>query len=183
MSRCATDPLRPLQERERQQLEALSRSGAAPASQVARAKALLAVAEGCNYTMAARRAGRVSGDAVSHLVARFNREGVKAIVPKHGGGPPVQYTAREREMILREARRQPDRERDGTATWSLNTLQQALRRESLPEVSTYTIWRVLHEAGLRWQNSRTWCDTGVVQRRRKSGMVTVVDPDAEAKKS
>jgi hypothetical protein len=79
MSRCATDPLRPLQERERQQLEALSRSGAAPASQVARAKALLAVAEGCNYTMAARRAGRVSGDAVSHLVARFHREGVKAI--------------------------------------------------------------------------------------------------------
>jgi transposase len=120
---------------------------------------------------------------VSQLVARFNREGVCAVVPGHGGGPPVSYTAQERTRILREARRQPELERDGTATWSLTTLQQALRREHLPQISTYTIWRVLHEAGVSWQKSRTWCDTGVVQRRRKSGRVTVQDPDAEAKKS
>ena len=183
MSRRAKDPLRPLHDQERRHLESLSRSGAAPASQVARAKVLLAVADGCSYSTAARQAGRVSGDAVSHLVARFNREGVGAVVPGHGGGPPVQYTARERELILREARRTPNREQDGTATWSLNTLQRALRQGSLPGVSTYTIWRVLHETGLSWQQSRTWCDTGTVQRRRKSGMATVVDPDAEAKKS
>jgi len=42
---------------------------------------------------------------------------------------------------------------------------------------------VLREAGLSWQQSRTWCDTGSVQRRRKSGVVTVRDPDTEAKKS
>jgi transposase len=160
----------------------------------------LAVADGYTYSAAAQQAGRVSGDAVSQLVARFNREGVKAVVPghgggahmvvvptwwwcPHGGGAQVQYTAREREQILAQARRTPDREQDGTATWSLSTLQRALRQESLPGVSTYTIWRVLHEAGLSWQRSRTWCDTGAVQRRRKSGVVTVVDVDAEAKKS
>jgi hypothetical protein len=33
----------------------------------------------------------------------------------------------EQERILAEARRRPDREQDGTATWSLSTLQQALR--------------------------------------------------------
>lgn len=183
MSRRAKDPLRPLQDPERQQLEALSRSQAAPASQVARAKALLAVADGSTYTAAAQQAGRVSGDAVSQLVARFNREGVRAVVPGQGGGAQVQYTACEREQILAQARRTPDREQDGTATWSLSTLQRALRQESLPGVSTYTIWRVLHEAGLSWQRSRTWCDTGAVQRRRKSGVVMVVDIDAEAKKS
>ncbi len=183
MSRRAKEPLRSLRDAERQQLEALSRSQAAPATQVARAKALLAVADGQTYTAAARTAGRVSGDAVSHLVARFNRAGVKALVPGHGGGAPVQYTAREREQILHEARRAPDREQDGTATWSLSTLQRALRQGSLPGVSTYTSWRVLQEAGLSWQRSRTWCDTGAVQRRRKSGVVTVVDVDAEAKKS
>lgn len=183
MSRRAKDPLRPLHNTERQQLETLSRSQAAPATQVARAKALLAVADGSTYTAAARHAGRVSGDAVSHLVARFNREGVAAIVPGHGGGARMQYTAQERQQILAQVRRTPDREQDGTATWSLNTLQRALRQESLPGVSTYTIWRVLHEAGLSWQKSRTWCDTGAVQRRRKSGVVTVVDVDAEAKKS
>lgn len=183
MSRRAKDPLRPLQDQERQQLESVSRSQAAPATQVARAKVLLAVADGSTYTAAAKQAGRVSGDAVSYLVARFNREGVKAVVPGHGGGARVHYTVQEREQILGEARRPPDREQDGTATWSLSTLQRALRQESLPGVSTYTIWRVLHEAGLSWQRNRTWCDTGAVQRRRKSGVVTVHDADAEAKKS
>lgn len=126
MSRRAKDPLRPLQDHELHYLRSLSRSGAAPASQVARAKALLAVADGSSYSTAARQAGRVSGDAVSQLVARFNREGVGAVVPGHGGGPPVQYTARERELILSAARRLPDRERDGTATWSLHTLDLSL---------------------------------------------------------
>ena len=34
---------------------------------------------------AARRAGRRSGDAVAHLVARFNAEGLAALTPRHGG--------------------------------------------------------------------------------------------------
>ena len=183
MSRHQQDPLRPLTAAEETRLQQLCRCQAAPASQVARAKAVLAVAAGETYTAAARQAGRVSGDAVSHLVARFNREGVAAVVPGHGGGPQMRYTARERELILAEARRTPDREKDGTATWSLSTLQRALRQQPLPRVSRSTIWCVLREAGLSWQKSRTWCDTGTVQRHRKSGVVTVLDPDAEAKKS
>ena len=91
----------------------------------------------------------------------------------------------ERERILREARRTPDRELDGTATWSLTTLQRALRQadSGLPRVSTYTIFMVLHEAGFTWQASQTWCETGKVKRKRKSGVVDVIDPDAEPKKS
>jgi hypothetical protein len=50
-------------------------------------------------------------------------------------------------------------------------------------VSTYTIWRVLKEAGFEWQRTRSWCETGRAKRKRKSGeVVEVVDPDAEAKK-
>jgi transposase len=183
MSRRQKEPLRSLLAEEHAQLQQLSRSHAASATQVARAKALLAVAEGHSYTAAAHQAGRASGDAVSQLVARFNREGVGAVVPGHGGGPQVQYTARERELILRAVRRLPDREQDGTATWSLSSLQRSLRQRSLPHVSRSTIWCVLREAGLSWQKSRTWCETGTVVRRRKSGLVTVIDPDAEAKKS
>ncbi len=183
MPQCQKDPLRPLSEAEWTQLEALSRSQTAPASHVARAKALLVVAQGNGFTDAARAAGRKAGDAVAHLVARFNKEGLVAIIPGHGGGSVPRYTAPERERILAEARRTPDREQDGTATWSLSTLQWALRRKDLPAVSRHTIWCVLHEAGLSWQKNRTWCDTGTVQRRRKSGVVTVTDPDAEAKKS
>jgi transposase len=82
--------------------------------------------------------------------------------------------------------RAPQREPDGTATWSLSLLQRALRKapDGLPKVSTFTIWRTLHEAGLSWQKSRTWCETGVVMRKRKHvGAVRVSDPDAAAKKS
>src|SRR3954452_21729637 len=122
-------------------------------------------------------------DAVAHLVSRFNHDGMAAVEPRHGGGPPTVYTSAERDRILAEARRPPDPVRDGTATWSLTTLQRALRRapNGLQRVSVFTIWRVLREAGLTWQRDRSWCATGRVL--RKSGTVTVTDPDTEPKKS
>ena len=82
-------------------------------------------------------------------------------------------------------RRPPDRAGDRTGTWSLTTLQGALRRapDGLPGVSTYTIWCVLHDAGFTWDKDRSWCETGSAVRKRKSGTVTVIDPDATPKKT
>jgi transposase len=185
MSRHQKDPLRPLTADEHAQLEHVSRSHAEPAAQVARAKELLAVAAGHRFTDAARAAGRRSGDAVAQLVSRFNREGLCALEPGHGGGQPKRYTAPEQDRILRDVRREPDRDDDRTATWSLSTLQGALRRapDGLPGISTYTIWCVLHDAGFAWDKDRSWCETGTAVRRRKSGTVTVTDPDATPKKT
>ncbi len=184
MSRKRKDPLRALTEEERTMLMEMARSQREAASYVARAKMLLAVAEGKSYREAAQAAGRKSNDAVSQLVSRFNREGLGALAPGHGGGAQAVYGAEERERILREVRRQPDPAQDGTATWSLAILRRTLRQaaDGLPHVSTYTIWTTLQGAGLSWQQSRTWCDTGQVKRRRKSGVATVTDPDTEAKK-
>jgi transposase len=178
------EPLRAVSEDEQTVLIHLSRSAREPAAVVARAKAVLAVADGASYTAAAHGAGRRSGDAVARLVARFNTEGLDALVPRHGGGRQAVYSSAERERILSEARRQPEHERDGTATWSLVTLQRALRRapDGLPAVSTYTIWCVLSDAGWSWQRTRTWCPTGTAVRKRKRGTVTVHDPDAEVKR-
>ena len=185
MSRQRKDPLRELTEDERQYLERVSRFGSAPAAQVARAKVILAVAAGQNYQDAARSAGRKSRQAVAQLVKRYNQEGVRAIEPRHGGGPVVEYGEAEKERILREVQRAPDREVDGTATWSLKTLQRALRAapDGLPKVSTYTIHTVLSEAGWSWQRDGSWCKTGKVKRKRKGQMVEVTDPDTQAKKS
>jgi hypothetical protein len=179
------DPLRPLSAAERRALEQIARAGSERADRVARARALVAVADGQRFTDAARSAGRRSGDAVAQLVSRFNTEGLAALDPRHAGGPPVVYDATTRERILREFRRPPDREQDGTATWSLVTLQRALRRapDGLPTVSTWTILQTLHDAGYTWQQSRTWCRTGTVMRKRKAGVVEVTDPDATPKKS
>src|SRR4051812_37120020 len=149
MSRRKKEPLRPLADDERDALSQVSRSQAAPAAEVTRAKLLLLVASGSDYQDAARAVGRHSGDAVSALVGRFNREGLAALVPRHGGGRRRVYDEQARARILAEAQRPPTREHDGTATWSLSALQRALRRapDGLPSVSTYTVWEVLHEAG------------------------------------
>lgn len=185
MSRRRKDPLRPLSEEERSVLLEISRAQSEPAVHVARAKIVLAVADGKTYQTAALAAGRKSNDAVSKLISRFNKEGVSALEPHHGAGPVPVYGPEDRKRILSEFRRRPDRGADGTAIWSLSTLRRALRQapDGLPRVSTYTIWKVLREAGISWQKDRTWCETGKVKRKRKSGVVEVQDPDAEPKKS
>ena len=185
MARRQRDPLRPLSEEERAELERVSRGQAVPAASVARAKAVLAVADGQSFTVAAHRAGRRYGDSVAPWVARFNQVGLAAVEPRHGGGQLKRYGVPEQERILREVRRDPDRETDGTATWSLVTMQRALRQapDGLPTVSTFTIWSVLHEGGLGWGKDRSWCETGTAVRKRQSGTVTVTDPDAVPKKT
>ena len=185
MSRSKEDPLRPLTNAERQALTHLSRSQSASAVQVARAILLLSVAGGDDYQTAARSAGRRSGDAVSHLVARFNAKGLAATSPCHGGGHPRVYDHASRRRILQEVRREPTPEADGTATWSLSTLKGSLRSapDGLPKVATSTIWQVLHEAGHTFQRTRSWCPTGTALRKRKAGLVIVIDPDAGPKKS
>ena len=185
MSRHKKDPLRPLTQAESEELARLSRSQAAPAVEVTRAIILLAVAAGDNYQSAARAAGRLSGDAVSHLVARFNAEGLSALTPRHGGGRRPTYGPEDWGRIVAEAARTPTPEGDGTATWSLSTLRKSLRSapDGLPGVATSTIWQVLHESGHSYQRSRTWCPTGSALRRRKGGPVVITDPDAESKKN
>ncbi len=185
MSRRPKDPLRPLTDEEHTVLTQISRASSEPASHVARATALLAVAAGHSYTAAAQFVGCRVGDTVATWVARFNREGLAALAPRHGGGATTIYGSAERDRIVREFHRSPDREQDGTASWSLSTLRRALRRapDGLPHISTFTIWCVLHDAGLTWQRTRTWCPTGTAVRKRKSGPTVVNDPDTAPKKT
>src|SRR3954466_6846064 len=185
MSRHQKDPLRLLTADERKELTRLRRSLSAPAAQVERARVLLAIADGASYTAAAHQIGRRHTETISASVSRVNREGLAAVRPHHGGGPRVRYGAEAQQRILAEWARSPQRELDGGATWSLSLLQKALRQapDGLPRVSRFTIARTLHEAGLSWQKSRTWCETGVALRNRKHGVVHVSDPDAAAKKA
>jgi hypothetical protein len=185
MARPQSQPLRKLPKGERRELTALSRSRAAPAAHVTRAELVLSVADGRSSQGAARAAGRKSGDAVAHLVARFNGEGTAAVAPRHVGGRARAYGEQARDRTLREARRVPTPEPDGTASWSLSTPQRASRgaADGLPHVSTYALWQVLPEAGYRPRKGRTWCPTGAAVRKRKAGRVLVTDPDAQPKKS
>jgi transposase len=172
----AVHPLRALTAEEEQALQGLAKATSERVDVVQRARALLAVHAGHPYTQAAQAAGYKSGDSVSLLVERFNQRGLTGLSVADGRGRKAQYTAAQRERILQELQRMPDRQADGTATWSLKTLERALRREALPQVSASTIRAVLHAAGQRFGKTRTWCPTGTAMRQRQGGPVIVQDP-------
>jgi len=177
----AVHPLRAMTAEEERVLERIAKASSERIDVVKRARALLAVRAGHSYTQAAHEAGYQSGDSVSQLVERFNEQGLAAVHIAGGRGRKAQYTAAQRERILQELQRVPDRQADGTATWSLKTLERALRHTGLPHVSATTIRVVLHEAGYRFGTTRTWCPTGTAVRKRQGRPVTVQDPKAEEK--
>jgi transposase len=179
----AARPLRPLTQEEEQTLQRIVKASSERVDAVKRAKAILAVRGGKPYTEAAQEAGYKSGDSVSQLVERFNQRGLAALLIAPGRGRKETYTPLERERIVQEFLRVPDRQDDATASWSLMTLRGALRKEALPQVGASTIREVLQEAGYRFGKTRTWCPTGTAIRVRKAGTVTVQDPKARGKNS
>ena len=142
----ATHPLRALTPIEVRALQRTARATSERVDVVKRAQALLAVKAGQGYTQAAKAAGYQSGDSVSQLVARFNRHGLAALSIAAGRGRKATSTPVQRERIVQELQREPDRKADGTATWSLKTLERSLRKEALPQVGKSTIREVLRGA-------------------------------------
>ena len=175
-------PLRTLTPAEWGALTRLRTASSARVDRVRRATAVLAVAQGQSFAQAARQAGFRSGSAVTARVGRFNQHGLAAVPIAAGRGRRPTYDPAARARIVATAQRAPDRKADGTGTWSLATLQRTLRREGLPRVGTSTIRRVLQDAGSSYQRTRTWCPTGTAQRKRKAGVVAVVDPETEVKR-
>lgn len=181
MSTPQKEPLRPLTVQETQELQRVVKASSERVDTVRRAKALLALTKGESFTQAAAQAGYKEADSVCKLVRRFHRRGLAALSIAAGRGRKATYTSQERQLVLEELRRDPDREQDQSATWSLNLLQRALRRDGLPAIGASTIRRILHKAGYVFGRSRTWCRTGTAVRVRKAGAVTVHDPQAQEK--
>ena len=180
MARAPKAALRTITATEEVTLQRVRGASSARLDQVRRATALLAVSAGASLTSAARQPGFRSASTVAGLVARFNAQGLGALHIGAGRGRKPTYDAAARAQIVAAAQRPPDRQGDGTATWSLMTLQRSLRREALPTVGATTIRRVLEDAGSSYQQTRTGCPTGTAQRKRKAGVVTVTDPQPEA---
>ena len=182
MATMQKERLRPLTIAEQGELTAIIKASSERVDRANRATALRAVAGGETFSAAARVAGYRSPQAVTYLVRRFNRAGLAALGIAAGRGRRPTYDATARARIVATAQRAPDRKIDGTATWSLSTLERTARREGFPRVGATTIRRVLRDAGSSYQRTRTWCPTGTAQRKRKAGVVRVVDPKTEGKR-
>ncbi len=176
--------LRALSAEERTPLERLSKSTSARLDRVRRARALLAVAQGQSFAQAAAAADFSSRTAVLALVRRFNQRGTAALDIAAGRGRRATYDGAARAQIVATAQQPPTRRPDGTATWSLMTLQRALRQPgAFPRLGATTIRRVLEDAGSSYQRTRTGCPTGTAQRTAHArGVVTVTDPQTARKR-
>ncbi len=168
-------PLRPVTAEERATLERIVRASSERLDRVRRATAVLAVAQGASFAQAARQAGFRSGTTIAGLVGRFHQHGLRALSIAAGRGRKPTYDPPARARVVATAQRRPERKTDGTATWSLSTLERTLRREAFPRLGATTIRRVLQDAGSSYQQTRTWCPTGTAERKRKSGVVRVTD--------
>lgn len=182
----ATPPaeaLRPLTPAERTSLDRTRQATSERVDRVRRATALLLVADGAPFTAAAQQAGYRSPSTVTALVRRFNRRGLAVLDIAAGRGRRPSYDRAARAQIVATAQRPPDRRTDGTATWSLKTLERVLRRQPpFAHLGATTIRQVLRDAGSSYQKTRTWCPTGTAERKRKTGVVTVTDPQTEQKR-
>lgn len=181
MGRRANESLRPLTAPEEQELQRTVKATSERVDTVRRAKALLAVAAGRTLSAAGQEAG-LSREGVSKVIKRFNQRGLDVLDIATGRGRKPTYTSEQQARILAEVQRTPDRKEDQTATWSLMTLRQALRKTALPDIAAETIRQVLLEAGYSYQQTRTWCRTGYALRKRKSGTVTTYDEQTLEKK-
>lgn len=176
-------PLRALTAEEQTRLERIARSSSERVDRARRARALLAVAAGQSFAQAAAQAGVHSPTTVAQLVGRFHQQGLAALDIAAGRGRKATYDGAARAQIVALAQQAPARRHDGTATWSLMSLERALRQqEAFAHLGATTIRRVLEDAGSSYQRTRSWCPTGTAQRKRKAGVVTVTDPATERKR-
>jgi len=147
MGRRPQQPRRALTREEQEALERLVTARSARRDQVQRATAWHAVAPGPSDTQAAPHAGDADADRVSRVVRRFQQRGLGAVgrAPGRGRNAPDEAHARARSVAT--AQRTPDREREGTATWSLSTRERAVRQQGWPPSGAPTMRRVLRAAG------------------------------------
>ena len=148
--------LRQLTQQEREELSQKATSIREPVSLGKRAKALLAVADGCSFTEAGRQVG-MSQDGVSQLVERFHQRGLGVLSIAPGRGRKPTYTSQDHEQILQEIQRRPTWEIDQCTVWSLSLLQRSLHAKGFLDLSPRTIRRVLQAHGWKYQpTTRTW---------------------------
>jgi transposase len=135
-------------EKDRAELERLSKSRTDEARMVERARIVL----GC---LAGRRNDEVAAElgirpaTVAMWRKRFAAEGLQGLRDRpRPGKPPVYPPSELRKRILSQLEQPPPA---GMATWDGGSLSQVLG------VSDDAVWRILRKEGIQLQRHRSWC--------------------------
>lgn len=100
---------------------------------------------------------RASATHVAGLIHAFNERGFPALDPRWGGGRPRRIDLDERTEIVKVALARPTDRGEPFTSWSLTKLRAHLvNNKVVPAISRSQLWRILHEAGVRFQHHKTW---------------------------
>jgi transposase len=92
---------------------------------------------------------------VRKVIHEFNERGLDSLDPDYRGGRPRRITAAQRTRIVAVAGARPDTQGVPLTRWSLPRLSAHLAKEGI-EISPAHLGRVLKDAGLSFQRTRSW---------------------------
>jgi transposase len=92
---------------------------------------------------------------VRRVIHEFNQQGFDSLRPEYRGGRPRRIAAAERQRVVAVAGARPDTQGVPLTRWSLDRLSAYLAEHGLL-ISPIHLWRLLAEAGLSFQRTRSW---------------------------
>src|SRR3954468_12909800 len=93
---------------------------------------------------------------VRRVIHDFNERGMVSLDPDYGGGRPRRISAAQRQQVVAVAGARPDRQGVALTRWSLPRLADHLAEQQIVKVSPAHLGRLLAQAGLSFQRTRTW---------------------------
>jgi transposase len=93
---------------------------------------------------------------VRKVIHDFNERGFDSLRPNYRGGRPRRITGDQRQRIVSVAGARPDTQGVPLTRWSLPRLAAYLAGQGIVEISPAHLGRVLAEANLSFQRTRTW---------------------------
>lgn len=93
---------------------------------------------------------------VRRVIHEFNDRGLASLDPEYRGGRPRRITIEQRREAVAVAGARPDDQGAPLTRWSLPRLADHLAQRGICEISPAHLGRVLAEAGLSFQRTRTW---------------------------
>jgi transposase len=145
--------VRDLLPEEGNRLKRLSRKAV---SEVKRERALIVWASATKMSPA--QIAALVGTDESHVrkvIHAFNERGFGSLDPKPRGGRPRRITSEQRARIIAVAGARPETLGVPATRWSLKRLARYLREQRIVEVSPAHLGRILAQAGLSFQRTRT----------------------------
>lgn len=147
--------LRPLTTEEQSELERISRARTAPAHQVERARALLALASGQRVADVAQTCHR-SQPAIYNWLHRFNAVGLAVLIDAPRSGRPTTYSEAQRSELVATALTDPQTLGLPFGHWTLDRLVTYAHDQLQIPISRSHLGDLLQAEGLRWYQEKTY---------------------------